>query len=553
MVWLGRFDHCRTQAGGCRALSQDSGTAADAVALDSRFSLHCDMAFLWVLALFSLLLHLATASRYDFYTDELYVIAASRHSLWCCAETFTLQLWVSRLSAVILGTSHIAVRFLPAVAGSANILVAGLLAREFGGGRFAIALAGLGVFVAPVLLLAATMAGTFSYECLFWTISALLVMRTLRTGNGRLWWLVGVVWGMGFLAKPPILLFMLAVGFGILLTRARVELLRKGYWLALGVALVFSTPVLTWQAFHGWPILGLAMRPDEYAELGNWMGFYTRTKMVLAQPAFVGPLNFVLAVVGVFHGLVYGRQTAFRAVLWACVAASLAFVATSGHPYYMNPVYSMLVALGCVAADRVTAKGKARWMRPLLVAGLVAQGLVIAPLCMPLLPQASLDSYSRFVCRGMLAPLSGVASFLHGEGFWALTAMKLNGVCETLPAGERENCCIIEWFAPVAVGAEFYGSLYDLPKIFSPHLNGAFWGPPDEGTGPVIAQCFNRKDLKDWFGSVEYAGGPDDAYMHAFPVYICRFPKCGYQEIWRDMCNRNWFFRWKVKPDDGLA
>ncbi len=536
----------RTKAAASRAAAepQGAGVAADGEAANPISGFWRDTAFLWPLALFSLLLHLATASRFNFYEDELYVIEAARHSLWCCAETFTLQLWLTRLSTAVLGTSQVAVRLLPAVAGSANIVVAGLLARELGGRRLAVSLTGLGVFGSPILLFAATMAGTFSYECLLWTLSALFVVRTLRTGNGRLWWLVGLSWGIAFLAKPPVLLFMLAVGFGLLLTRARVELFRRGYWLALAVAFVISSPVLVWQTVHGWPIIGLAVRVDEYAETGFWLGYYSRIKMLLAQPAFLGPMNIVLAGVGLFYCLACGRGTACRVVLWACAAAGVAFVITSGHPYYPNPMYSMLLGLGCLAAERISEKRERRWLRPALAFGLVLQGLAIVPLCVPILPRGLLDSYSCFVCRGVLAPLSSPPTILMGAGEDKAWAATLHGVYWTLPVDERATCRIILGYAPTAAVAEFCGTQYHLPKIFSPHLNYAFWGPPDEGAGPVIAAYFNRKELEVWFGRVEQAGE-----LGNIPVYICRFPKCSNQKMWQEMCNKDWGFRWRVDRD----
>ena len=537
------------------AESSEAGGSADGAATAPESSVWRETAFVWILALLSLFLHLATASRYEFYIDELYGIVSSNHSLACCAEIFPLQLWLTRLSTCLLGCSPFAVRLLPAVAGSANILVAGLLARELGGKLFAVSLTGLGVFVAPMLVFVAGSAYAWSYEGLLWSLSAMLVVRALRTGNGRLWWLVGMAWGFSLLNKPTALLFILGVGFGLLATRARGEILRKGYWLALAVAFVLSSPVWIWQAAHGWPVFGAigGMSSDEYAESASWLAYFSRSKMILAQPAFLGPLNFVLAVAGVFYGLVFGRETASRVFLWACVAAALAFVAVSGHPSYLNPLYALLVASGCVAAARISAGKRVRWMRPALVAGLVVQGLVIAPLCVSILPKGLLDGYSRLICRGMLAPLSNTAAILLGTDAsdYEIWAGKLHGACGTLPAGGKTNCCIIVGYAPFAFAAEFYDAQYRyrLPRVFSPHLNCAFWGPPDEGTELVIAFFFNRKELEGWFGRVEPAGKTDEG------IYICRIPKCTYQKMWQEMCNKDPAFRWKVErgPWTGVA
>ncbi len=515
------------------------------VGLPSR--LFDDTGPVWVLALLNLILHLAVASRYEFYIDELYGIVSSQHSLACCVEIFPLQLWLTRVSTLTLGSSLLAVRFLPAVAGSANILVTGLFARELGGGRYAISLAGLGVFVAPMLSFVAGSAYAWSYEGLLWTLPALLVARLLRTANRRLWCLAGMAWGVALLNKPTALLLILGVGFGLLVTSARAELCRKGYWAALALAFMSSSPVWVWQAVHGWPIFGAiaTMTSDEYAGSGSWLAYYSRSAMLLAQPALLGPLNFSLVIVGLFYGLVFRRETSVQVILWACVAAASAFVAISGHPSYMLPLHGMILTCGCVAASKITEKRRFRWLRPVLAGGLALQGLVLAPLCVSILPKGVLENYSRFVCRGMLAPLTSTASILMGVDApdYEIWAGKLHRAYQTLPVGESRSCCIIIGYAPFAVAAEYYDGQhhYGLPKVFSPHLNYALWGPPDENTERVITLFFDRRELKIWFERVEQVGDTDEG------IYICRFPKFSYQRIWQEMCDKDPAFRWKVE------
>ncbi len=383
-----------------------------------------------------------------------------------------------------------------------------------------------------------------------WSLSALLIVRTLRTGKERLWWLVGIVWGVGLLNKPTVLLFILGVGFCFLVTRARVELLRKGYWLALAAAFVLFLPVLIWQAVHGWPFLRMmaASCEDEYEAMGFWLAYYSRGKMFLAQPAFLGPLNCVLVLVGVVRGLTSGRKSPHLVVLWACVLAGAAFVATSGMTYYMNPIYSVLLVFGCVATARITAKTGLRWVRSMLICGLAVQGIAVIPLCVPILTRDVLDDYSRLVCRGILAPLSATALVLKGDTDLDYWTAKLYFVYRTIPAAYREHCCIIVGYAPIAVGAEFYDARYryHLPKIFSPHLSYAYWGPPGEDSRTVIAAYFSRKELERWFGRVQSAGE-----FERIQVYTCSSPKCTYKEMWKQMCAKDSGFRWKVDETVG--
>src|SRR5215467_10903564 len=97
------------------------------------------------LAFLKILLHLLTATRYGIFRDEMYYFACSEHLGWGYVDqppVIALLIWLVRHT---LGDSLIALRLLPALAGAALVWLAGKLAREMGGGRFAQSLAALAV------------------------------------------------------------------------------------------------------------------------------------------------------------------------------------------------------------------------------------------------------------------------------------------------------------------------------------------------------------------------------------------------------------------------
>jgi dolichyl-phosphate-mannose--protein O-mannosyl transferase len=59
----------------------------------------------------------------------------------------------AKSTRIVFGDSLHALHFLPALAGAAKILLTGLIARELGGRRLAVALACLCVLVSPVFLI----------------------------------------------------------------------------------------------------------------------------------------------------------------------------------------------------------------------------------------------------------------------------------------------------------------------------------------------------------------------------------------------------------------
>src|SRR5512137_3004407 len=100
-----------------------------------------------------LALEASVIARYDWFRDELYYIACSRHLAWGYVDQPPLSIALLALNRALFGESLFALRWLPAVTGAATVLATGLLVREFGGRRFAQALACLCVVLAPVYLI----------------------------------------------------------------------------------------------------------------------------------------------------------------------------------------------------------------------------------------------------------------------------------------------------------------------------------------------------------------------------------------------------------------
>lgn len=508
-----------------------------------------DTAFLWLLAGFSLLLHLLTAPRCGFFIDELYLLASSRHASLCCAELFPMQLWMMKAAVSLFGTGPVALRVLPAAFGSATIFFAGLVARELGGKRFSISVVALSVLCAPLSLFASNFACTFYSESFWWTASAFVLLRVLQGGNQRIWYLLGFIWGCGLLDRPPILFFMMAVGFALLVTEMRTELLKKGYWSAVAVAAILCSPAFIWQAVHGFPLLRAIdmMATDEFAVWNTWLGYYSRSRILLALPGFLGPVTCALAVAGLCHFLLPAREKWRRFFAISVSAATAAFIISSGHPYYPNPVYPALLVIGSLAAESAASDRRGTWLRPAIVLAVLLQGILVVPLCTAILPRDWIASYSSIVARGPLAPVRSLAETVEGTDYGENAAVALDHAFSALPMEQKPKCRIIVGYASLASSAEFYGEKFSLPPIYCCHANWAFWGPPEEDSDPVITLFFNRKDLEAWFGEVREAGLFDN--NPAYKVFTCRRPKYKYKKIWEEMCAREWAFRAKAARD----
>ena len=153
------------------------------------------MQWVWVLAAAKLLMHLLTATRYGYFGDELYFMACGEHLDWGYVDQPPLVALVAWLVRHTLGTSLLALRLPSALAGVALVLLVALLARELGGGRFAMALAALSTALAGVYVVMHFLFTMNAFEPLFWTGCAYLVVRIVRTGDQRLWLAFGTLAG----------------------------------------------------------------------------------------------------------------------------------------------------------------------------------------------------------------------------------------------------------------------------------------------------------------------------------------------------------------------
>jgi len=81
------------------------------------------MAIACLLAAAAVLLQMMTNGRYGYFRDELYYIATSDHLAWGYVDFAPLASLLLRVSRFLFGDSLHAIRFLPALANGAEIVL----------------------------------------------------------------------------------------------------------------------------------------------------------------------------------------------------------------------------------------------------------------------------------------------------------------------------------------------------------------------------------------------------------------------------------------------
>ena len=464
---------------------------------------------------------LLVSGRYGFHRDELYFLACARHLAWGYVDQPPLVPALAWLSVHLLGTSPQALRVLPALAGGATVVLAGLMARELAGGWRAQVLAALAAATSPLFLATFHLLSTAAFDDLFWCTASFLVVRILRTGSQRLWLLLAAVVGLGLMNKWNIGLFAIAIGVG-LLAGGRAAVLRGPWpWAGAALAIMLWLPDLAWNAQHQWA--EVAMTHSLHTENG---GIGQSIAFLPSQLIVVGPVLVVFWVCGLRLLL---RSPPWRPLGVAYLFLITVFTLTAGKPYYVAGMYYVLFAAGGVWAERrLLAHAPPRGVRGWVVL-MVLGALVSLPLALPVLPASSLPkgSWEGNINKDLSATVG-----------WPYMVAQVAHVADTLPEAQRAHLVVFTGDYGAAGAIDLWGSRYGLPHAISGHNTYWWWGPGGARTGATtIAVDLPRSYLRTIFSQVTAAGSvatPDGVWTEerGDPIFVCRGQLVAWSKAW---------------------
>jgi hypothetical protein len=488
------------------------------------------------LALVKLLLHLLTADNYGYFRDELYYVAAGEHLDLGYVDYPPFVALVARATLMLFGDSLVALHLFPALAGAVVVVLAGLMARELGGGRFAQGLAALATLIAPTMLVFGTWLSMDAFDQLFWVLAIYILLLILKRDRPRLWLAFGLVAGLGLLTKLTMLYVGLAVFLALLLTSARRHLLTPWPWIGGAVAFIFLLPYAIWEVAHGWPTL------EFWANYGAKVDPASPIEFLVEQIVTMQPPTLPLWLAGLYYYLFSREGRPYRALGWTFVILFAIFMIQNARFYFLAPAYPMLFAAGAVVIDRFIRRRNWNWLKPAYVIVLAISGIVIAPITVvPILPVDTLASITGAAGgdAGVEIETREVAqlpqNFADRFGWKNMTAT-VAGVYDGLPVDKRSRACILAGNYGEASAINFFGPAHGLPNAISGHNSYYIWGPGDCTGEVVISVGVPRERLKAEFGEIEQRATVRCEYCmpdeNNLPVYICQEPKTSLQNAW---------------------
>ena len=434
------------------------------------------MAIVLAIALAKLLLHCYFNNRYGYFRDEFDYMACGDHLAWGYVDQPPMIPFLIHICRAVLGDSLRSVRFIPALASSLLVVQTAVLAREFGGRRFALLLSAVTILVAPQYLSNGSLLGTNCLEPNLWMGCAYFVILAIKRNDLRNWLWFGVVAGLGYAGE----VFDRAVWFrhrGRPVVHGATPRLCQQMDLAGrgGGISGFSAQPLVEHSLH-WPFVQLmrgirAEGRDVVLPLLPY--FFQQTLLVL-------PLTAPIWITGLIALFFSERLKMYRVLGWSYLVCFTVFFVLHGKNYYLAPIYPMLLAAGAVTIENAFERPRLSWMKPAIVVVVIAAGVHLAPVVVPVLSPDRFIAYMKYLPKLPVMEHGHERAVLpqwYADQFgWEEIVAETAQAWNRLSPEERSDCGI---FAQDYGRRRnrFSGRRYGLPPALSGHQTYFLWGP----------------------------------------------------------------------------
>jgi 4-amino-4-deoxy-L-arabinose transferase-like glycosyltransferase len=545
----------------------------------------------WVIlpiALLQFVLHLWVNAHDNFFRDELYYLAAAQHLAPGYVEYPPFVALATTFTRAVFGSSVLAIRLLPALAGASIVVLTADMVAMLGGGLLAQALAAVAIALGPVFIGSSGAMSMDPFDQLWWALTAWLLVRMIQRQAPRMWLGLGIVIGVGLLTKLTIAYFVIALLIGLLLGGQRVGAryaspLLFNRWLFIGgaIAFVLFLPYLVWQAQHGFPV---AEYQRIYFSSGKTFQA-TPPQFFLQQVVTLNPLSLPLWVGGLYFLFFVPAGKPYRAFGWAYLLLFVFFMIQKAKFYWLSPAYPMLIASGAYGlefwaasvASRPSApsglrppppnartkplpvnsrsrafgggrEGVRMALLPAYLLLLAISGALLVPFAIPILPpEAFIKLSARLGGAGQIKAENLQSSALpqsYADRYgWREIVGEVKAAYVTLTPAEQAEACVYTSNYGEAGAVDFYGPPLGLPKAISGHNSYFIWGPQGCTGKVIITVNIPLQDLSDSFESVTAAGQTDCTggsqtrpycmpYENNAPIFIARGLKAPLDQAW---------------------
>ena len=254
-----------------------------------------------------------------------------------------------------------------------------------------------------------------------------------------------------------------------------------------------------------------------------------------SRQLLVLPLTAPIWITGLIALFFSERLKSYRVLGWSYLVCYGVFFALHGKSYYLAPIYPMLLAAGAVTIENALDRPRLTWMKPAMLILLLASGIHIAPVVVPVLSPDRFIAYMKYL--PMKLPVMehshdrAVLPQWYADQFgWEEIVAETAQAWNQLSPGERGDCGIFAQDYGQAGAIDFLGRRYGLPPALSGHQTYFLWGPRGYSGNCMIVLDDTKETLEQLWDNVEYVGTSADnpyALEKNIDVFICKGAKFG--------------------------
>ncbi len=345
------------------------------------------LSFILIFVALKIGLNFLAIAHFGFHRDELLHLVLADHLDWGYKEVPPFIALLAKISNFSFGDSVFAARVFPTIFSGLIILLTGLITVEFGGKKFAIAVACLSMIFSPAFAASGYLFQPVVFDQFWWVLAVWLLVKYYNSSAVKYVYFLGAAIGFGLLTKYTMGFFTLALILVIGISKQRNILLNKHIIASAILALLIILPNLIWQFQHHLPVI-MHMKTLRGSQLdGN-----KRVDFIFQQFLINGIAVF-LWVIGFIFLFFKLNRFQFLAIAFVCIYTFL--LVMNGKSYYLYGAYPMLFAAGGFGLESLL-KERIDTLCVFVFALLIIPNFLLLPIVLPVLPLNQTIAFFRF-------------------------------------------------------------------------------------------------------------------------------------------------------------
>ncbi len=317
-----------------------------------------------------LVLRAIVALTIGFVDDDAYHWTWTQQLDWSYFDHPGMIAWLEALTTGIFGDTRLGVRLPSFLCFSFVVYFTWKFARELFDSWAATFTAALILFT-PLWGVGGYVSSPEPPFIVLWVLAAWVFWQGVREDDKRwsvkkTWLWLGVLMGVGFNTKFPMVLIAPGFGLYLLMTpQRRKDLLTPWPWVGVVIATVLLAPVIYWNLKYDWPSFKFQFHDRHQGEsfsFNRWLGY------IGAQVGLLTPGLYVFTLAAVAAAFQRFRDPRWRLLLCLSLPSFFVFYLqpfwADYKPHWMGPAY-FLLAIGVGALwSQGWSVGSRTWIRP---------------------------------------------------------------------------------------------------------------------------------------------------------------------------------------------